>query len=97
MPTSLAQRADLVSWTLWPHGNSTLIGHAEIDLDGWIIPRIPIFRRPDGGLSAGTPTVSVPDDNAGRRFIPVFRFRGDGAARWSQMVIEALTNGGIEP
>lgn len=98
-------RATLLSWSLWPFANVTLIGHADVDFDGWIITKIPVFRKANGGLSVGVPTtaemgrdgVQARDRDGRRRFAPVVRFSGDGLARWQHAVLTALDEGGIVP
>jgi hypothetical protein len=86
-------------------GNSSLLGKATIRFNGgWIVPGVPIFRRADGSLSAGTPDAPLvgPDgvqlvDNAGkRRYGKVISFDGSEARRrWNDVVIAAVTEGGI--
>jgi hypothetical protein len=96
-------RVTLLSWSLWPFANATLIGHAEADFGGWIIAKIPVFRKADGGLSVGVPTaaevgrdgVQSRDRDGRRRFTPVMRFSSDGLARWQHAVLPALDEGGI--
>jgi hypothetical protein len=61
-PNDIAARADrvccVVEFRPWPAANSSLIGQASLSLPGWMINRIPVFRRADG--SVGTP--SAPRD-----------------------------------
>ena len=55
-----AERAErvcrLAQWKPWPGGNSSLVGHASVNFSGWVIHRVPVFRKGDGSLSVGTPT-----------------------------------------
>ncbi|HEY5299764.1 MAG TPA: hypothetical protein VIJ55_03715 [Acetobacteraceae bacterium] len=95
--------ARLISWTPWLAPNPSLVGHADVDFDGWVVFRIPIFRRKDGGLSAGAPSAAEVDrdgvqqrDAAGKRkFWAVISFSGVGKERWQRAVLAALADGGI--
>jgi hypothetical protein len=86
-------------------GNSSLLGKATIRFaGGWIVSGIPIFRRADGSLSAGTHDAPLvgPDgvqllDDAGKgRYGKVISFDGTEARRrWNDAVIAAVSEGGI--
>jgi hypothetical protein len=83
----------------WPSSNQSLHGHADIEFaGGWRIGAIPIFRRADGSLTAGVPSVPELDsegrvrlDNDGKR-----RFaHSDARHRWRRMIAAALADAGI--
>jgi hypothetical protein len=86
-------------------GNSSLLGKATVRFaGGWIVAGIPIFRRADGTLSAGTPDAPLvgPDgqhltDDAGkRRYGKIISFDGaEAGRRWNDMVLAAVTEDGI--
>jgi hypothetical protein len=101
--TPRAERACvLIGWKPWPFGNSGLLGHADLHFSGWVIHRVPVFRK-GTGLSVGAP--SGPEiDSEGRvrlrdgkkQYWPVITF-ANGAAkdRWSRTILDALAAGGI--
>jgi hypothetical protein len=86
-------------------GTSSLLGKATIRFNGgWIVTGVPIFRRADGSLSAGTPDAPLvgPDgaqlvDDAGkRRYGKVISFDGSEARRrWNDAVVDAVIAAGI--
>jgi hypothetical protein len=96
-----SNEARLIAYRPWS-GDPWLIGHADIDFDGWIIHRIPIFRRKNGELSVGVPdTVVLHNDGSpkeiGGRLLhaPLISFSSDEAkARWRSAVLTALAAGG---
>lgn len=79
--------------------------HAEIDFSGWVVARIPIFRRADCSLSVGVPSAPEVDrdgvqqrDAAGKRkFWSMISFTGNSRDRWNRMVLAALADAGIMP
>ena len=87
--------------------NASLAGRATIAFSGgWIVAFIPIFRRADGGLSAGAPSMPIlaadgthqRDEHGKRRYAPVISFADrDARERWDQTVLGALRDGGIAP
>jgi hypothetical protein len=86
-------------------GNSALVGKATIRFPGgWIVSGIPIFRRADGTLSAGTPDAplvgpdgqQLVDDEGKKRYGRVISFDGAAAReRWNDAVLAAVAEGGI--
>jgi hypothetical protein len=98
-------RARLVKYEPWSLPNASLIGHASIDFSGWVVARIPIFRRDDGSLSAGGPSAAEVDaegrqrlNNGKRRYWSVVTFASSDAwDRWQRAVLGALAAGGITP
>jgi hypothetical protein len=97
--------ARLVEYKPWPHPNASLIGHASVDFSGWIVCEIPIFKRADGSISAGSPSAAKIDSEGRQRILPngkrdwwaVVRFEGDGRERWNRAVLGALADAGIVP
>lgn len=96
--------ARLVEYKPWPYQNPSLIGHATVDFSGWLVHRIPIFRRGDGTLSAGGPNAAEVDregqqkEHAGKRqWWKVVTFEGDGSERWNRAVLGALDAAGVVP
>jgi hypothetical protein len=99
----------LISYRPWS-GDPYLIGHADVSFDGWIIHRIPIFRRKDGTLNVGVPDTVVLDRDgtakklAGRPPAPtggrllhspqVSIATDDDKTRWRNAVLSALAEGG---
>jgi hypothetical protein len=108
LPAIPRQRGERVARVLnWQpvDGNPSLIGKATVTFaGGWTVPSIPIFKRADGSLSAGTPSYPVvgPDgvqqrDEAGKRQYTAALFFTDnqGRRRWSELVLAALADAGI--
>ena len=98
--------ARLVSWVPWSLPNAHLIGHAAVAFNsGWVINSIPIFKRGDGSLSAGSPSMPVVDaagrqkvDAVGKKqYLAVITFEGAGRELWSRTIIAALLAAGIDP
>lgn len=98
--------AQLLRWEPWAHStNSSLAGHATIAFPGgWTIGRIPIFRAPDGAVSAGVPTVPELDSDGrartrpdgSRAYSPIVTFASAAAKlRWQRAVLGALAQAGI--
>jgi len=101
------QRAErtcrLISWS--PVDNSpSLIGRATIAFaGGWIIAGVPIFCRTDGSLSAGVPSTAQLDAegrikvrDGKRQYTSCVSFESaEAKARWSRMVLAALTDAGV--
>ena len=95
----------LVEWKPWAYGNgSSLIGHATVSFaGGWTVHRIPVFRKGDGGLGVGTPSIPELDAEGrvkvrdGKRvYASVISFdTGAARERWQQAVLSALNVGGI--
>jgi hypothetical protein len=92
----------LVRYDPWPFPNASLIGLAKIDFNGWVIARIPIFRRGDGSLSVGTPNAPEVDldgrqrvrDDGKRQYWAVISFaNADAKERWQRAVLGALDEG----
>jgi hypothetical protein len=88
-------------------GNPSLAGRATIAFaGGWIVGSIPVFRRGDGSLSAGAPSMPLLDangqhmrDEAGKkRYAAIITFTDrDARGRWERAVLGALRDGGITP
>jgi hypothetical protein len=86
-------------------GNPTLAGRASVCFQGgWIVSGIPIFRRPDGALAAGSPTAPLVGsdgmqltDNVGkRRYAQIISFESEAARRrWDAAICAALAKGGV--
>jgi len=97
--------ARLVKYEPWPFPNPSLIGHATVDFSGWIVSKIPIFRRSDGSLSAGVPNAAEVDRDGRQKerdgkkqYWSVITFvDGDAKERWMRAVLNALATGGIVP
>jgi hypothetical protein len=96
--------ARLIEWKPWPRPNTLLLGHATVDFGGWIISKIPVFRRGDGTLSAGSPSgADVDGDGQQRRetdgkpkWWTVITFATpDDRKRWSCVVLGALDDARI--
>jgi hypothetical protein len=93
----------LVGWQPWPGTNSSLIGHATISFSGWVVHRVPVFRKADRTLSVGTP--SAPEIDAEgriktrdgkRQYWPVITLENnESRERWQRSVLAALAAGGI--
>jgi hypothetical protein len=96
----------LRDWKPWTLPNPSLIGHATVTFNsGWTINSIPIFRRGDGTLSAGPPSVPILDadgrhkrDAVGKKsYAAVITFEGTGRDLWNKTVLRALADAGINP
>ena len=93
----------LVDWKSFE--GSPLIGKAAVAFpSGLVIANIPVFRRHDGGLSAGTPDMPIVDaqgqqlrDRDGkRRYAKIITFETDAARqRWVRDVLSVLAAAGI--
>jgi hypothetical protein len=86
--------------------NASLIGLAKIDFNGWVVARIPIFRRNDGSLSVGAPNAPEVDldgrqrlrADGKRQFWAVVTFADRAAKeRWERSVLTALASAGVDP
>jgi hypothetical protein len=96
------QSARLVNYQPWRGTDPYLIGHAAVDFDGWIIHRIPVFRRKDGTLNVSAPDTVVLDRDGAVRKIKdrllrrtLITFSDDAAhERWKAAVLAALAEGG---
>jgi hypothetical protein len=88
---TVGSQARLVTYRPWSGTDPYLIGHADIDFDGWIIHRIPIFRRKDGTLNCGQPD-TVREDG-GHSTLVTFATK-EAKARWHDAVLAALAEGG---
>ncbi len=87
-------------------GNPTLAGRVSVCFQGgWIVSGIPIFRRRDGSLGAGSPSapivgpdgVQLTDDAGKRRYAQVITFESDAAIRrWDAAICAALIKGGVK-
>jgi hypothetical protein len=95
----------LIGCRPWPHPNASLRGHCDIDFGGWVVCEIPIFRRGDGSISAGSPSAAKVDAEGRQRVLPnckrdwwsVIKFEGDGRQRWERAILGALMAAEIEP
>jgi hypothetical protein len=108
--TSIAPRhaertCRLMQWTPWPFPNPSLIGHCSIAFaGGWVVHRIPVFRKADGSLSAGTPDAADVDRDGRIKLKPdgkksygkVITFETNEAReRWQRMIQVALAEAGV--
>jgi hypothetical protein len=92
-----------VEWKPWLLGNSSLVGHASVNFSGWVIHRVPVFRKGDGALSVGSPTTPEIDADGrvkmrdGKRlYSSVLTLEGaDARERWQRAVLAALAAGGV--
>lgn len=86
-------------------GNPTLAGRCTVTFGGgWTIAGVPIFRRADGTLSAGVPSIPLlgadgthlRDDSGKKRYLPIVTFESDEArTRWRDAIADALADAGI--
>lgn len=86
-------------------GNPALVGRCTVCFQGgWIVSAIPIFRRADNTLSAGTPSspvldpngVQLRDENGKRRYSAIITFETKEArSRWNDAILAALSEGGV--
>jgi hypothetical protein len=93
----------MTDWKPWLLGTSSLVGHVSVDFSGWVIHRVPVFRKADGSLSVGTP--SAPEIDADghvrmrdgkRQYWPVITLENNEAReRWQRAILAALAAGGI--
>jgi hypothetical protein len=106
IPRQPGAGARLVTFEPWPHPNPSLVGHATVDFSGWVVSRIPIFRRSNGSLSAGVPSCPQVDtdgrvrvDAEGKRqYAAVITFTSrDGKARYEKIVLGALADAEVAP
>src|SRR5262245_28359101 len=104
LTTGHAERAcRVIEWKPWPFPNNALVGHATVNFSGWIVHRVPVFRRGDGSLSAGAPNAAEVDGDGriklrdGKKcYSPVVSFEtADARERWQRMVLAALDAAGI--
>jgi hypothetical protein len=94
-----------VEWKPWPFDNPSLIGHATIAFaGGWVINAIPVFKRSDGSISAGVPSLPTLDGEGRVKLKPdgkrdyhaVISFEsGEARERWQRLVLGALDAAGI--
>jgi hypothetical protein len=98
--------ARLVDYRPWPLPNPSLIGHATVDFNGWIVAKIPVFRRADGSLSIGGPNAPEIDSKGRARlrddgkpaYFAIVSFAGaDARERWQRVVLTALADAGVAP
>lgn len=85
--------------------NPSLVGRCTVCFSGgWIVSGIPIFRRGDGTLSAGTPSVPLLDPNGvqlrdetgKRRYSAIITFETrEARSRWNDAILAALSEGGV--
>jgi hypothetical protein len=71
-PTALRVRqpgdgARLIAFQSGLLPNPHLIGHCSVDFSGWVVHRIPVFRKADGSLSVGGPTAAEVDGDGRQR------------------------------
>jgi hypothetical protein len=97
--------ARLIRWDP-ADGNPSLVGRATIAFSGgWIVNSIPVFRRTDGSLSAGPPSIPIVGtdgvhqrdaDSGKKRYAAVITFAdADAKRRWDRTVVTALADAGI--
>jgi len=97
--------ARLVEWRPSGDSASALAGRCTVTFSGgWTVSHIPIFRRDDGTLSPGVPSVPIlgPDgthargDDGKRRYAPVISFENrEARTRWNSAITGALNGAGI--
>jgi hypothetical protein len=103
LSTQLQRPARVVTWKPWLYENSSLIGHASISFNGWVVNEIPVFRKA-GSLSVGTPSIPKlgPDGRVllksdGKKFYDkLIQFEpGDAHERWQRLCLGALADAGV--
>lgn len=100
-----AERAcRLIQWQPWPGTNSSLLGHATVSFSGWVVHKVPVFRKGDGTtLSVGTPSAPeidsqgrVKERDGKRQYWAVITLENAEAKdRWQRSVLAALAAAGI--
>jgi hypothetical protein len=99
-----ARTCRVVLWTPWPFPNASLIGHVTIAFaGGWVVHKVPVFRKADDSLSIGTPSAAEIDADGkvrlrdGKRdYKSVITFENAAAReRWQHTILAALTDAGI--
>jgi hypothetical protein len=99
-----AAKLQLVAYTPWHEPNPHLIGHADLAIadTGWVIKKVPVFRRRDGSLSCSVPDYPQIDHDGQHRIVggkkqytAALGFI-DNTARddWRAAVLSALAEGG---
>jgi hypothetical protein len=93
-----------VQWTPVDN-NPSLIGRATVAFaGGWVVHRIPVFRKGDGSISVGAPDAADVDRDGQIRKKPdgkksyhrIITFESSEAkARWDRMVLGALADAGV--
>jgi hypothetical protein len=104
-PPRPAPLCRVVEWKPWPFDNPSLIGHVDaVFSGGWRINAIPVFKRADGSLSVGVPSIPVLDSDGRVRLKPdgkkqytaLIGFEAPGAKRrWEDAILGALAAAGI--
>jgi hypothetical protein len=95
----------LIEWKPWPFENPSLIGHCSIAfVGGWVVNKIPVFRKADGSLSVGAPDAADVDGDGRIKLKPdgkksywkVITFETTEAReRWQRMIQAALAEAGV--
>jgi len=95
----------LLEWKPWPFPNPSLLGHCSIAFSGgWVVSKIPVFRKADGSLSVGTPDAADVDRDGQIRKKPdgkasyhrVISFEtAEARERWQRMIQTALADAGV--
>lgn len=85
--------------------NVSLVGRCTVCFSGgWIVSGVPIFRRADGSLSPGTPSVplldanglQLRDEHGKRAYAAIIKFESREARdRWDDAILTALRDGGV--
>jgi hypothetical protein len=103
-PLRAERTCRLVQWTPVDN-NPSLIGRATVAFaGGWVVHRIPVFRKGDGSISVGAPDAADVDRDGQIRKKPdgkksyhrIITFESSEAkARWDRMVLGALADAGV--
>ena len=104
-PVRPVAQCRVAEWKPWPLLNAWLIGHVAVVFSGgWRINAIPVFRRSDGGLGVGVPSIPTLDadgrvrlkEDGKRDYRAVIGFEAAGAKRrWEDAIVGALADAGI--
>jgi hypothetical protein len=95
----------LIEWKPWPFENPSLLGHATVAFSGgWVVHRIPVFRKGDGSISVGAPDAADVDGDGRIKLKPdgkksygkIITFETiEARERWQRMIQAALTDAGV--
>jgi hypothetical protein len=104
-PTTTGGRPTrLLKWEPWPFDNPSLIGHCTVSFSGWVVHRVPVFRKADGSLSVGTPDAADIDGDGRVKLKPdgkkqywkLLTFEtSEARERWQRAVLATLNAAGI--
>jgi hypothetical protein len=104
VPRRAESSCRLLEWKPWPFENPSLLGHATVAFSGgWVVHRIPVFRK-GGSISVGAPDAADVDGDGRIKLKPdgkksygkVITFETTEAReRWQRMIQAALTDAGV--